>query len=35
VERCDELTSALAEAISIEDRPSLVQVPVATGMWYE
>jgi benzoylformate decarboxylase len=31
----EELTEALREAIAVDDRPSLVQVPVATGMWYE
>jgi benzoylformate decarboxylase len=31
----EELTEALRAAIAIDDRPSLVQVPVASGMWYE
>jgi benzoylformate decarboxylase len=31
----DALAAALRSAIAIDDRPSLVQVPVASGMWYE
>jgi benzoylformate decarboxylase len=31
----EELTDALREAISVDDGPRLVQVPVATGMWME
>jgi hypothetical protein len=31
----DELADALREAIAADDGPRLVQVPVATGMWFE
>ncbi len=31
----EELTEALREAIAVDDGPRLVQVPVASGMWYE
>ncbi len=31
----EELTEALREAIAVQDGPRLVQVPVATGMWFE
>jgi benzoylformate decarboxylase len=31
----DELTDALRTAIAASDGPRLVQVPVASGMWYE
>jgi benzoylformate decarboxylase len=31
----EELTEALREDISADDGPRLVQVPVATGMWFE
>jgi benzoylformate decarboxylase len=35
VDRADELTEALREAIAAQDGPRLVQVPVASGMWLE
>jgi hypothetical protein len=31
----DELADALREAIAADDGPRLVEVPVATGMWFE
>jgi benzoylformate decarboxylase len=31
----DELTDSLREAIAASDGPRLIQVPVATGMWFE
>jgi benzoylformate decarboxylase len=31
----EQLTEALATAIPVEDGPRLVQVPVASGMWFE
>jgi hypothetical protein len=31
----EALTETLREAIAADDGPRLVQVPVATGMWFE
>jgi hypothetical protein len=31
----EELTAALREDIAVDDGPRLVQVDVATGMWFE
>jgi benzoylformate decarboxylase len=35
VDTQEELAEALREAIAVQDRPRLVQVPVASGMWLE
>jgi benzoylformate decarboxylase len=35
VSDADELTETLRQAIAADDKPRLVQVPVAPGMWME